>query len=329
MEFVFSLLERFENPAIESRIMSVYHIFLVHWTSPIHTTPNLMIEGYSRGMETCDMDSAFWHAHFYHESCLNSGTNLMLLAKDAELYCKQMEDFGMHKHLHCLQSLWQLILNLQGESSNTTILSGSVHDEEWALEFTQQNGDLHHLSHLNKDRLFAAAFFGNWELGAELGMAEIETICKALLGQHSTVVSHFITGLSCFEMAGRRGSKKKKKKYLRAAMTSRKAIKGWFAKGNPNAQHYLLFLNAEKARYKGKTEQALSLYQRTYILSGRTGYNHDQALVCERMYSFYKDILGDPVAAQQCLSDALELYQEWGAMKKVELLQAEARAETK
>lgn len=186
------------------------------------------------------------------------------------------------------------------------------------MEFTKQNGDLHHLSHLNTDRLFAAMFFGDWELGAELGMAEIETICKALLGQHSCVVSHFITGLSSSKWQAEKAAKRRKRNiYALPCQIARQS----------RAEHYLLFLNAEKARYKGQTKKALSLYERTYVLSGRTGYNHDQALVCERMSSFYKDIVGDPVSAQQCLNDALELYQEWGAMKKVELLQAEMRAQ--
>ena len=153
-------------------------------------------------------------------------------------------------------------------------------------------------------------------------MKYVDLICKVLVGQFSTVVSRYMTGLCCFEMACRGGAQKRK--YFATAMQNLKIIREWSAKGNPNTQHYLLSLRAEKDRYKEKTGKAVSLYKEAILRAGRSGFNHDQALVSERLSSLYKKI-GDKVSAKYCLEDASKLYREWGAAKKVELLAGELK----
>ncbi|CAB9512547.1 Transcriptional regulator [Seminavis robusta] len=175
-EVTCSLMDKFHNREIESRISLVLNIFTTHWSAPIQQSGKALAIGYKRGMECCDLDSAFWNAHFINESALYSGTNLALIEKDVESYAKSEMDYKMFKHADCLKSVWQLVLNLRGSSSNTTILTGTAHDEEAALKMLETSNDLHHLSHLQKDRLFAAAFFGYFEMAVDLGLSTIDMI---------------------------------------------------------------------------------------------------------------------------------------------------------
>ena len=179
----------------------------------------------------------------------------------------------------------------------------------------EKTPDFHHFSHVQKDRLFAMAFFGEFESAAELGLAAIDTISHVLNGQYSTIMARFVTSLSCFVMAG----KTKKQKYFKAAVAHLETIEKWFERGNPNCQHYLTFLKAEKAAYQGKKDKALSLYDTTILAAGRAGYNHERALACERLAAYYVT-LGDKISAMNQFDDALKLYEEWGANKKVLLL---------
>ncbi|CAB9529104.1 Transcriptional regulator [Seminavis robusta] len=316
-EVTCSLMDKFQNREIESRISLVLNICTAHWTAPIQLSGKALTIGYKRGMECCDLDSAFWNAHFINESALYSGTNLALVEKDVESYTKNEMDYKMFKHADCLKSVWQLVLNLRGRSSNTTILTGTAHDEEAALNMLETSNDLHHLSHLQKDRLFAAAFFGDFELAANLGLSTIDMICKVLIGQYSTLVSRFILGVACYEMARQRP--KRKKEYIGAAKKQRKQIRKWFSMGCPGAHHYVLFLDAENAASKGKLEDAIEFYQRTITLAGRTGYLHDRSLACERLAALYLR-MDDVVSAKHRLIEARDLSEEWGAMKRVELL---------
>ena len=175
-----------------------------------------------------------------------------------------------------------------------------------------------HFCHAIKDCLLGAAFFGDWEMGADLGRKHVELIGQVLLGQFSSVVSRFVTSLCCFEVA-RRHHGSTRMKYLRAAMKSYDAIHEWTDRGNPNTQHYLLLLKAESANCKGKTDEAVSLYKQAILRAARAGFNHDQALACERLASLYTR-MGDTLSASYSLKDALQLYEEWGAAGKVKAM---------
>jgi tetratricopeptide (TPR) repeat protein len=322
LKFVYSLLDRFENRLIDTRVVVVSTLNVAHWTSPIHELGSKFISGYAKGMETSDLVTAFWGAYYYHEVAFCSGTNLTLLAEDATLYSKQMEDYGMFNHLQDLRSMQRLISELRGlPTTTTTALEGESLRASIPLN---GNTDVlqNHFVHATNDRLLGAAFLGNWKMGAELGMTYVEMIGKVLLGQFSSVVCRFITSLCCFEMARRRHHGSHQKQYHKVAMKSYKAIQNWCNRGNPNTQHYLLFLKAERAGCKGKVDAAVSLYRQAILCAGRSGFNHDQALACERLASLYTR-MGDGESAKYCLEDALKLYEEWGAMKKVELLKVE------
>ena len=290
--------------------MVVSALYVSHWTSPIHDMKRRFIAAYSKGMETSDLISAFWSAYFYHEAAFCSGTNLALLAKDADLYAKQMNDYVMLNHLTNLKSIQKLVSELQGVSPYVSGL-----DEGEGSRALRSN-----FSHQVKDRLLGAVFFGDWEQGAELGIKYSDLIGKSLLGQYSSVVSPFVTSLCCFEMARQHTSHSYGNKYYNAALANFQLIKDWSQKGNPNTQHYLLLLRAEKAECKGKLEQALSFYKEAILRAGRGGYIHDQALANERLAAHYTRT-GDVISAKYSLEDAMKLYEEWGAAKKVKLLE--------
>ena len=172
-------------------------------------------------MKNCDTDSAFCGAHFCLETTLCAGTDLDLLENDAEMHGRQMVDCGEIEHMDCcLRSLLQLILNLQGKSSNAAILTEAVHNQTDAMQATSISKDQHHVSHLAKDMPFAAAFFGDWKRGAKVGEKHIGTVCGTLVSQRSVAVSRFITGVSCFDEACRTG----KKKFLAIAKKNLKIV---------------------------------------------------------------------------------------------------------
>ena len=307
MEFVYSLLPRFQNESIECRVKLVLGLNVAHWTTPLHDVTKLLSEAYALGMETCDLVSAFWAAYFYHEDAFYAGSKLVLLAHDAEVYSKQMIDYGMLNHLKNLENIQEAISQLQGHS-----------EANFATEnITANQGLLNHFCHHTTDQLRVLSFFGEWERCAELGSAYVELINKVLMGQYSSVASRFLTSLACFVTAGQ--DRAARKKYLGVAMKNLKFIRIWSGNKNPNTQHYLRLLRAEKSNCRGKSEKASSLYKEAIRLAGRRGFIHDQALALERHAAFYVRT-GDAVSAKYCLDDAKKLYEEWGATKKVEKL---------
>jgi hypothetical protein len=97
-------------------------------------------------------------------------------------------------------------------------------------------------------------------------------------------------------------------------------------------------LSAEQAALK-KTKQkyAEALYRKAITLAARTGHLHHAALFFERYayISFFllqqkegprSDVVDEE--AKYRIDEAIRLYQEWGAMAKVELLMKASSAST-
>merc|ERR1712232_51375 len=101
-----------------------------------------------------------------------------------------------------------------------------------------------------------------------------------------------------------------------------KIVKDWAKKGDPNCLHYDLLLDAEKAALKGKKDVAIESYQQAALQAGRSGFIHDQALANERLGDFSLDI-GDVDEAKYRYNEAIKLYGEWGASRKVRQLEEE------
>ena len=82
-----------------------------HWITPMKTALRHLLDGYKSGILNGDPTMAMWDIHFYAEYAFFSGTNLDLLHKDVTMYSIEMVDYSAIKHLHCHESIHQLILN--------------------------------------------------------------------------------------------------------------------------------------------------------------------------------------------------------------------------
>jgi tetratricopeptide (TPR) repeat protein len=126
----------------------------------------------------------------------------------------------------------------------------------------------------------------------------------------------FHQALSLFAMS----RKTKKHKYVKRAKQIAAKIKSWVKKGNPNVNHYIIFLDAEKAAFYGQHDKARILYSQAFSTASRTGFQQDAALVSERFGEFLLYDLGNKERAVPQLKDAIRLYSNWGAIYKADTL---------
>ena len=102
-------------------------------------------------------------------------------------------------------------------------------------------------------------------------------------------------------------------------MTGR--IQDWIKKGNPNIGHYGVLLDAEwNTMRKGRQSEAVSSYLKANTISARFGFIHDRALINERHGEYMLELGTDNDEAEYRLKEAIKLYIEWGADRKVDLL---------
>jgi len=133
---------------------------------------------------------------------------------------------------------------------------------------------------------------------------------------HIVMGDTFCGGISLFAMA----RKTKKRKYRATAKKVHALVKLWASKGNPNVNHHGSFLNAEAAALEWDVDGAEGWYQSAILLALDGGLIQDAALANERYVEFLLYYRKETKKATFKLEEAMRLYGEWGAAKKVELL---------
>lgn len=108
-------------------------------------------------------------------------------------------------------------------------------------------------------------------------------------------------------------------------------MKEFIKKGNPNFHHEDMILDAEYFFVQGRANDAVRLYEKAIVFCARGGFLMHAGVAAERLgnYCFERD-QSDDSAEKGRHSDALfrveqaiQFYREWGAHRKVRLLQEE------
>ena len=93
--------------------------------------------------------------------------------------------------------------------------------------------------------------------------------------------------------------------------------------GNPNVRHFESFLEAELSAVTGKKFDAMKNYEICILLAARGGFQHDAAWASERYGRFCLTLNNEQDEANYRLQEAIKYYRGWGALAKVNALEAE------
>ena len=96
----------------------------------------------------------------------------------------------------------------------------------------------------------------------------------------------------------------------------------WADNCEANFRHLQWAMAAELARIDGRHQEALELYDAAIDGARRHGFLHDEASTFERAARYLLE-LGKRHAAEGYLRGAHGVYNRWGAVRKVEQLEAE------
>lgn len=160
------------------------------------------------------------------------------------------------------------------------------------------------------------AFLGQHELGAELALRKRDSYAKVNPAHLTQMPETFSRALSLFAIARATKARKHKKEARKVF----KKVKKWASSGNPNVSHYEKLLKAELSALEGKLDAAEGWYQSAIVLASRSGLRQDAALFNERYGDFLLNDRKDNAEAAFKLEEAVKLYNEWGAYRKVRIL---------
>ncbi len=138
---------------------------------------------------------------------------------------------------------------------------------------------------------------------------------------YAQVADHLLyRGIAAADLAART----RKRCYTRGLREASKLLLRWATYG-PDFSHMLLLLHAEEARLRGKLDRAHRLYEQAARGALGQEFVHHAALAKERCAGLLLEGRR-AVEARRILTQALQLYESWGAQPKLQQLRGEHAA---
>ena len=134
-EYALRLLDKTQLKWIKPRVLMIVYGGVLHWTEPIHGMLKPLMEGYELGMESGDHAKAVHNLNMYLQVSMVAGRPLEAIESDCRRYTRLMKELKQGMLANFSSCLWQAVLNLMGESENTTELTGEAMVESLGEEF--------------------------------------------------------------------------------------------------------------------------------------------------------------------------------------------------
>ena len=229
------------------------HSSVLAWIQPLQTCLPPFQDAYFLGMKSGNSEPAMWSLVFHHLMVpFVMGKPLMPIVTDCRLGLNQIQEVQQKDQEVIFKLFLQMILNLTGQSEDTTRLEGDIFSRE---KFVSQSPV--HDATMNFIQLTLYIFFGDMESAANLAIDSNGKYAKAAPGFFLNQMETFHRGVALYAFA-RQTQKRKYKKYAKKVL---KTITKWNKAGNPNVKHYYLFLSAEQAALDKKFAIAEQFYK--------------------------------------------------------------------
>ncbi|KAL3935053.1 MAG: hypothetical protein SGBAC_009354 [Bacillariaceae sp.] len=278
-------------------------------TQPISNCMYLALGGYKTSMELGDIQNAFHGARVYLWSFYFSGLPFGPLLTDIEKFARQMLEYGQHYIFHMTIPLFQMLLNLKGDSEDPcnievgaayemTKVKRNVEDTDRCWEFIRSYG------------MELAIYFGDFEKAT----GYYEVLKDLDIGfRKASILYH--TRVFFFALINIEKYRRTKKMHFKSEATKHtNFLRSIVEQGGVNVNQKFQILQAELNSLSPKDNtEAIRKYEKAIVLAARTGFLQDSAL---GNYLCAKFCLSDPDridSAQRFLAEACEQYISWGA----------------
>mmetsp|Transcript_27698 Transcript_27698/g.67404 ORF Transcript_27698/g.67404 Transcript_27698/m.67404 type:complete len:1151 (-) Transcript_27698:2621-6073(-) len=289
------------------------HSSVLAWVLPIQSCLNPISQAYTHGRQSGNTEQAMWALQVYSVWMpFQMGRSLESILSECPDIAFQSKEVQQNEQETFLKIFWQMMLNLAGQSENTTKLQGEVFDCDTFVSKTDLQDALFHLAQLE-----LYIFFGDFDKAAKLALKRGDRYEKVAPGYFLGMMETFHRGVALYAMAQRT----KKRQYKTAAKGILKTMTKWVKSGNPNVKQYQLLLLAEQSALDKKYKVAEKYYHDAFVLAGRTGHLHDAALFAERHSEFLYARKQQEEADYQ-RGESIRFYQAWGAKAKVDQMLA-------
>ncbi|MCG8367786.1 MAG: AAA family ATPase, partial [Pseudanabaenales cyanobacterium] len=319
-QLALALLEQIEAEAFRSAVTFIVAYFILPWKTSIQSTFELMLEAYTSGANTGDLEHAAYAVERYGQLAYFSGA---VELSDLAAQMGRFDEFlrktcqGSIRQLHDIH--YQVVLNWQRESCEPSILAGEVYDESIKLpQQLKQNNRLALVNYYLNKLILTYGFTDDSKLMREYA-AQAEHYLSA--GSASIVMPLFYTYDSLARLRRyEEVSLNDQQEYLTTVEANQAKLRDWAKHASMNYLHKYNCVEAERRRVLGRSYEAADEYDRSIAGAKANGYLQDEALANELAAKFYL-AWGREKLAQVYMSEAHYAYSRWGATAKVKQLE--------
>ena len=314
-----SVLDKLNAKEIKCRTLVMVHTFISHCQEPVKETLKPLLEAYSSGLETGDLEftALATFAYSYHSFFL--GKELKTMEKEMAAYSKLMRQLCQETALDWNELFRQTVLNLQGCSENPCRLSGDSYDEDIKLLRHQSASDRTGLYYLYLNKLILCYLFGDYPQAIANAQAA-EQYLDGVTGSLLVTLFYFYHSLSYLAVYPE-AAQLEQESILEQITANQKKMKQWVDYAPMNHLQKFYLVEAELNRVLGKKLEAMDYYERAIASAKEYQYLQEEALANELAAKFYL-AWGKQTIAQAYLINAYYSYARWGAKAKVEDLEA-------
>ncbi|MBD1922696.1 AAA family ATPase [Microcoleus sp. FACHB-831] len=318
-KLVFSLAERFNDKKSTAKAFHVLGSHVMPWKEHIRETLPILIESYQRGVETGGFEFAGYSSCYLCCHSYFMGQELIEVEQKMATYSNAISQIRRENPFHWLARFRQAVFNLLGRSKNPIRLMGDAYNEERSLPLALKANDRTGLHFFYLNKLILCYLFGETDQARQNAVIAEQYLdgVTAMISVPVFYLYDSLAHLSIFAEA----SNSEKEDWLNRVNTNQQKMQKWAHHAPMNHLHKFYLVEAEKARVLGQYWQAVEFYEQAIKGASDHQFIQEEALAYELGAKFYLE-RGKTKIAQTYMKEAHYAYTRWGAIAKVEELEA-------
>ncbi|MEH2249235.1 trifunctional serine/threonine-protein kinase/ATP-binding protein/sensor histidine kinase [Nostoc sp.] len=310
-----SLLTHFNAKEVKAKVIEVFNAAIRHWKE--HAKENLkpLLEAYSAGLETGDLEYAAYALNVYSYCSYFLGRELTGLEREMAIYNSAIGQIKQETVFNWSAIYRQSVLNLIGTVENPHLLIGEAYDEEKMLPTHLEANDGMGLLYLYLTKLHLCCLFEKYSQAVE-NASLAENYLHGGIGQLVFPIFHFYDSLARLAVYSD-VKESEQKQILNKVVVNQEKMQHWANHAPMNYLHKFYLVEAERHRVLAQYIEAIDNYDRAIAFAKEYEYINEEALANELAAKFYLE-WGKQKIAQTYLTDAYYGYIRWGAIAKVD-----------
>ncbi|CAB9511772.1 Histidine kinase [Seminavis robusta] len=318
-----------ERPGVtcyDGRCRTLYSYYVGHWRASCQSFVENMGEVLQQYWLNGDLDNYFADTSVYVELYLCAGLKLDPVYSDIERVTGQIQDNRRVQAQLGDAPLFQFVSNLvgrdeadYGKDSDAIEFHGTLCAAHFEDEMTRK-GDHQSLQKYYLFQMIHWYLFGMYKEAHEFAQKLSDNDLTSIGAFYPYQL--FYRGMVMFAMAQKhKHNQLKRNSFRKAGKEISNTFVSWVEGGNWNVHHLLLLLKAEElATKKALAEEVRLAYDEAIQASAKLGFLQSRALGNERA-GIHFGRRRNRGSAKSYMENAIESYEKWGALAKVNHIQ--------